>query len=84
MPDRPSDPSRAIPNAVSRCVRSRSSTHTTPANAVVARIAENLDVFEFALTADEIAAIDGLDTGIRGGPTQDEIDFRTFDRTIPD
>ena len=48
------------------------------------RIAENLDIFDFALSADEIAAIDALDTGVRGGPNQDEIDFRTFDRPIPE
>jgi len=48
------------------------------------RIAENLDVFGFALTPDEVAAIDALDTGVRGGPNQDEIDFRTLDRPIPD
>jgi diketogulonate reductase-like aldo/keto reductase len=47
------------------------------------RIAENLDVFDFALTADEIATIDFLDTGERGGPNQDEIDFRTLNRPIP-
>jgi 2,5-diketo-D-gluconate reductase A len=49
-----------------------------------ARIAENLDVFRFALGPDEVAAIDGLDTGVRGGPNQDALDFRTFDRTIPE
>ena len=32
------------------------------------RIAENIDVFDFELSADEIAAIDSLDTGRRGGP----------------
>jgi 2,5-diketo-D-gluconate reductase A len=48
------------------------------------RIAENLDVFDFELTPDDIAAIDALDTGVRGGPNQDEIDFLTFDRIIPD
>ena len=32
------------------------------------RIAENFDVFDFELTADELAAIDALDTGQRGGP----------------
>lgn len=32
------------------------------------RIAENFDVFDIALTSDEIAAIDGLDTGYRSGP----------------
>jgi len=46
------------------------------------RIAENLDVFDFSLTADELAAIDALDTGVRGGPDQDAVDFRTFNRTI--
>ena len=48
------------------------------------RIAENLDVFRFALDEDELGAIDSLDTGVRGGPDQDAIDFRTFGRTIPD
>jgi 2,5-diketo-D-gluconate reductase A len=48
------------------------------------RIAENLDVFGFSLTAEEVAAIDALDTGVRGGPDQDAIDFRTFGVTIPE
>lgn len=25
-----------------------------------------------------------IDTGVRGGPNQDELDFRTFGRTIPE
>lgn len=36
-----------------------------------ARIAENIDVFNFALTAEEVAAIDALDQGRRGGPDPD-------------
>ena len=48
------------------------------------RIAENLDVFGFTLTPAELAAIDALDTGVRGGPDQDAIDFRSFDRPIPE
>lgn len=48
------------------------------------RIAQNLDIFDFALTEYELPAIDALDTGVRGGPNQDELDFRTFDRPIPE
>lgn len=33
-----------------------------------ARIAENFAVLDFELSADEVAAIDALDTGERGGP----------------
>ena len=48
------------------------------------RIAENFDVFGFELTAGEMAAIDGLDTGRRGGPEPDEITLETFGREIPE
>jgi diketogulonate reductase-like aldo/keto reductase len=42
------------------------------------RIAENFDVFDFQLAATEIAAIDALDTGRRGGPEPDLINTTTF------
>ena len=48
------------------------------------RIAENFDVFDFTLTPDEVASIDALDTGVRGGPDPDTIDTRLITRTIPD
>jgi diketogulonate reductase-like aldo/keto reductase len=48
------------------------------------RIAENFDVFDFDLTADELAAIDALDTGVRGGPEPDAITLETFGREIPE
>ena len=48
------------------------------------RIAENLDVFDFELTAEQIAAIDALETGKRGGPEPDEITLETFARDIPE
>ncbi|MGA1836174.1 aldo/keto reductase [Herbiconiux sp. 11R-BC] len=38
-----------------------------------ARIAENFAVFDFELTAAELAAIDSLDLGIRRGPEPDEV-----------
>jgi diketogulonate reductase-like aldo/keto reductase len=48
------------------------------------RIAENFDVFDFELSADELAAIDRLDTGRRGGPEPDEITLEAFGRDIPE
>ena len=48
------------------------------------RIAENFDVFDFELTTDEVAAIDGLDTGKRGGPEPDAITLENFGRQIPE
>jgi diketogulonate reductase-like aldo/keto reductase len=48
------------------------------------RIAENIDVFDFELSADEMTAIDGLDTGVRGGPEPDAITLETFGREIPE
>jgi diketogulonate reductase-like aldo/keto reductase len=48
------------------------------------RIAENIDVFDFDLTAEELAAIDTLDTGQRGGPEPESITLGTFGRPIPE
>jgi diketogulonate reductase-like aldo/keto reductase len=48
------------------------------------RITENINVFDFELSTDEIAAIDGLDTGRRGGPEPDAITLEAFGREIPE
>lgn len=37
------------------------------------RIAENIDVFDFELSAEQLAAIDALDLGARGGPDPDAV-----------
>jgi len=37
------------------------------------RIAENFDVFDFELTPAQLAAVDALDLGVRGGPNPDEV-----------
>ena len=48
------------------------------------RIAENFDVFDFELTTEELAAIDALDTGQRGGPEPESITLETAGRPIPE
>lgn len=48
------------------------------------RIAENFDVFDFELSADELAAIDALDTGVRNGPDPDEARLERFSMVIPE
>jgi diketogulonate reductase-like aldo/keto reductase len=48
------------------------------------RIAENIDVFDFELTAVQLDAIDHLDTGRRGGPEPSDITLATFGRPIPE
>ncbi|MEV6617140.1 aldo/keto reductase [Streptomyces sp. NPDC051051] len=47
------------------------------------RIAENIDVFGFALTADELKSLDALETGRRGGPEPSDITLAAYGRAIP-
>jgi len=49
-----------------------------------ARIAENFDVFDLELSSEQIAAIDALDTGVRGGPEPDSITLDTYGMPIPE
>ncbi|QIK84714.1 aldo/keto reductase [Sanguibacter sp. HDW7] len=48
------------------------------------RIAENLAIDTFDLTAEDLAAIDALDTGVRGGPDPSTITLESFGRPIPE
>ncbi|MDP9886100.1 MULTISPECIES: aldo/keto reductase [Sinomonas] len=48
------------------------------------RIAENFDVFDFELTAEELARIDSLDTGVRNGPDPDQVRAERFAMVIPE
>jgi len=55
-----------------------------PKSTKAERIAENFDVFDFELTADEITQIDALDTGVRGGPTPEAVTLEAFGMPIPE
>ena len=55
-----------------------------PKSTKAARIAENFDVFDFELTTEELAAIDALDTGVRGGPPVEVITREAFAFEIPE
>jgi 2,5-diketo-D-gluconate reductase A len=55
-----------------------------PKSTKPARIAENLDVFDFTLTDAELDSIDTLDTGVRGGPEPDDITLEAFGSDIPE
>ena len=55
-----------------------------PKSVTPSRISENIDVFGFDLTADELAAIDALDTGVRGGPEPADITRENRGIQIPD
>jgi diketogulonate reductase-like aldo/keto reductase len=48
------------------------------------RIAENIDVFDFELATEELAAIDALDTDQRGGPEPEAITMESYGRPIPE
>jgi diketogulonate reductase-like aldo/keto reductase len=49
-----------------------------------ARIAENSDVFDFALAPQEVAAIDAIDTGVRGGPDPELVNTALFAMSVED
>lgn len=48
------------------------------------RIAENFDIFDFELIDSEIAAIDALEKGVRGGPEPASMTLEKWGKAIPE
>lgn len=55
-----------------------------PKSVKASRIAENIDIFDFSLPADEVQAISALDTGARGGPDPEQVNTQLFSFKIED
>ena len=66
---------RSVSQVVLRWVLQRGDI-VFPKSSAPARMRENLEVFDFELSADQLASISGLHNGTRSGPDPDQFDWR--------
>ena len=59
-------------------------TSPIPKSVRPARIAENIDIFDFTPTPEDVEAITALDAGARGGPDPEQVNAHSFSRIIQD
>ncbi|MBA0207734.1 aldo/keto reductase [Pectobacterium brasiliense] len=55
-----------------------------PKSVKASRISENIDIFDFSLSGEEVKAITALDTSTRGGPEPEEVNTELFSFKIED
>jgi diketogulonate reductase-like aldo/keto reductase len=59
-------------------------TSPIPKSVQPERLAESIDIFDFALTSEEVQAMNALDTGECGRPDPEQVNPQTFSITIQD
>ena len=62
----------------------RSWASAIPKSVQPERIVENINNFDFAMTGDDVAAIDAIETGVRSGPDPEVVDWKTSPIRIED
>lgn len=55
-----------------------------PRSVTPSRIRENFDIVDLEPTDERLAAVDALDTGVRGGPEPEQITRAVFGMAIPE
>lgn len=55
-----------------------------PKSVNAGRIQENINIFDFTLSAEDISAISALNTGYRGGPDPEHVDMNSFNLIVKD
>ena len=55
-----------------------------PKSVTPSRIQQNFEIYDFELSPEDLAVLDALDRGVRGGPEPEDINLETFSIEIPE